>query len=125
MEEIIALVWQHGFSDEDREALENFKSRDGFELISDQDLKGMLAFFKQYPDDFEDLIPIMTDNNSNYICVYFQGQHFGKVCYLSHDEMDLTPFFSSIRVLVEVINRYPEAWDFPEIPADAYDISTK
>lgn len=116
MKEITALLANYGFSEKDREALENFQSRDGFQVINDQDLVAMLDYFKQYPEDFQQLIPIITDGNSNYLCASFQGTDFGKVCYLSHDEADLTMVFSSIASLINVIENHPEAWDFPEIP---------
>ncbi|MEJ2884263.1 SMI1/KNR4 family protein [Pedobacter sp. GR22-6] len=122
MKEITAQLKQYGFPEKDLRALVNFKSRDGFQVIDDQDLSSMLNFFQQYPEDFQHLIPIMSDGNSNYLCVSFHQTDFGKICYLSHDEIDLTPVFSSISQLISVIESHSEAWDFPEIPPSAHDV---
>ncbi|SHG43401.1 SMI1/KNR4 family protein [Pedobacter caeni] len=118
---IIQLLKEYSFLVTDVQSLENFESRDGFEIITDQDLEGMIDFFKQYPDDFEDLLPIITDGNSNYLCVYFKGNDKGKVCHLSHDEMDLSPRFKNIENLIKTINANPEAWDFEELPDGSFD----
>ena len=118
---IIELLKQHQFSALDIESLEDFKSRDGFQRIKDEDLAGMTVFFEQYPQDYGNLLPIMTDDNSNYLCVYFRGAEREKVCHLSHDEIDLTPRFKSIERLIHVIITNPEAWDFEEIPQESFD----
>jgi len=116
MAKIIALLKQYQISDSDSYALENFKSRDGFQVITDDDLEGMMKFFDQYPTDFEGILPIMTDDNSNYLCVYYTGEDKDKVCYLSHDEINLAPKFKSIESLIHIVNENPEAWDFHELP---------
>lgn len=118
---IIELLKQYQFSEIDVQAFESFGSRDGFQKITDEDLEGMLVFFKQYPEDFNKVLPIMTDDNSNYLCVYFKGDHKGKVCHLSHDEIDLTPRFKSIESLIHVIETNPECWDFEELPKGSLD----
>lgn len=118
---IIEVLKQYHFPATDVQVLESFASRDGFQRITNEDLEGMLVFFKQYADDFDEVIPIMTDDNSNYFCVYYKGDNKGKVCYLSHDEIDLTPRFKSIESLFNVIEVHPEAWDFEELPEDSFD----
>lgn len=118
---IIELLKQHQFPPVDVQALENFGSRDGFQSITNEALTGMLAFFEQYPLEYENLLPIMTDDNSNYLCVYFKGNDKGKVCHLSHDEIDLTPRFKSIESLIHIIINNPEAWDFEELPEESFD----
>lgn len=118
---IIELLKQHQFAAVDVQALENFGSRDGFQKITNEDLEGMLVFFEQYPEDYENILPIMTDGNSNYLCVYYKGNDKGKVCHLSHDEIDLTPRFKSIESIIHVIKANPEAWDFEELPEEFFD----
>lgn len=81
----------------------------------------MLEFFNQYSDVFENILPIMADNNSNYLCVYFQGENKGKACYLSHDEIDLSPQFNNIGSLIKAINNNPDSWDFTDIPKECLD----
>jgi hypothetical protein len=120
--EIIKLLVQHQFPAGDINALETFASRDGFQVITDKELDGMWAFFKQYPEDFEDLLPIITDGNSNYLCVYYRGEFTGHVCFLSHDEMNLSPRIASIKRLIAIINAHPTAWDFMDLPDDELDM---
>jgi len=100
---ILDFLEENHFPEADVSALRGFQSRDGFQVIKDEDLSGMLHFFSQYPVDYEGIIPFMTDDNSNYLCVYFEGKDRGKVCYLSHDEYDLTPRFSSIKKLIGIV----------------------
>lgn len=118
---IIELLKQYQFPTIDVQALERFESRDGFQRITDEDLQGMIVFFDQYPEDYENVLPMMTDDNSNYLCVYYKGDDKGKVCHLSHDEIDLTPRFKSIESLIHVIKANPEAWDFEELPEESLD----
>lgn len=118
---IIELLKQYQFPTIDVQALERFESRDGFQRITDEDLEGMIAFFEQYPEDYENILPMMTDDNSNYLCVYYKGDDKGKVCHLSHDEIDLTSRFKSIESLIHVIKANPEAWDFEELPEKSFD----
>ena len=119
---IIELLKQHQFPKIDVQALESFESRDGFQRITNKNLDGMIVFFEQYPEDYENVLPVMTDDNSNYLCVYYKGDDKGKVCHLSHDEIDLTPRFKSIESLIHVIKTNPEAWDFEELPEKSFDV---
>ena len=113
---IIEVLKQYQFPVIDVQALESFVSRDGFQRITNENLEGMVVFFKQYTEDFDEILPIMTDDNSNYFCVYYKGDNKEKVCYLNHDEIDLTPRFKSIESLIHVIGTHPESWDFEELP---------
>ena len=113
---IIQVLKQCQFPIIDVMALEAFVSRDGFQRISNDGLAAMTLFFKQHPEDFEELLPIMTDDNSNFLCVYHKGANKGKVCYLSHQEIDLRPKFTSIESLIHVVAAHPECWDFEELP---------
>ncbi|UNM96353.1 hypothetical protein MMG00_00245 [Ignatzschineria rhizosphaerae] len=96
-------------------SIEDFQSRDGFVVLKEAEFNNMMAFFKDYPENFAELLPIMTDNNSNYLCVYFTGYHRFQVAYLSHDEMDLTPIYPNISSLIQVINQYSECYDIEDI----------
>ncbi|TCC99693.1 SMI1/KNR4 family protein [Pedobacter hiemivivus] len=118
---IIEILEQYQFPVTDVQALESFGSRDGFQRITNENLEGMVVFFKQYPEDFDEVLPIMTDDNSNYFCVYYKGDYKGKVCHLSHDEIDLTPRFKSIESLIHVIRTHPQSWDFGELPERSFD----
>ncbi|GAB1855901.1 hypothetical protein MHTCC0001_07360 [Flavobacteriaceae bacterium MHTCC 0001] len=105
---------------EDLKNLLNYESRDGFELINKTDFENMLKYFEQY-EIYENLIPILTDNNSNYWCLYIGGRLKGTVCYLSHDEINLEPKFKSITKLINVINKNPDAYDFSDLELQNFD----
>ncbi len=104
----------------DLKNLLSYKSRDGFELIEKDDFESMLEYFEQY-EIYENLIPILTDNNSNYWCLYFKGKLKGTVCYLSHDEINLEPKFKNITKLINAINQNPDAYDFSELDSQVFD----
>ena len=104
----------------DLKNLLNYESRDGFELIEKDDFESMLEYFEQY-EIYENLIPILTDNNSNYWCLYVGGRLKGSVCHLSHDEVNLEPKFKNITKLINTINKNPEAYDFSELDIQVFD----
>lgn len=105
---------------DDLKNLLNYESRDGFELIEKDDFESMLEYFEQY-EIYENLIPILTDNNSNYWCLYVGGKLKGTVCHLSHDEVNLEPKFKNITKLINTIDKNPEAYDFSEFDVQVFD----
>lgn len=109
------ILEKYHFPQQDIVNIELFQSRDGFILLEQDEFRNMEGFFAEYPEDFAGLLPIMTDNNSNYICVYFSGSYQFQVALLNHDEMDLSPKFSSLTELISTINQYPECYDIDEI----------
>jgi len=112
---ISIILEQYSFPESDIKAIENFTNRDGFQLLEKGEFNDMINFFKQYPEDFQEIIPIMTDQNSNFICVYIKGENLYKVCYLNHDEINLYPKFKNIYDLIETINNNPGCWDITEL----------
>ncbi len=113
-----------GVKKEDINKLEHFKSRDGFCLLEESDFDEMLEYFEQY-EVYKNLIPIMTDNNSNYWCLYVSGILKGMVCYLSHDGPSLEPKFKDIPKFINAINKNPDAYDFDELDITTFDYPTK
>lgn len=112
---ITDLLNTYQFPSKDVDALGTFISRDGFIILEQEEFESMTSFFSEYPDDFSELLPIMTDNNSNYICVYYVGNYQYQVALLNHDEMDLLPIYSNIYELITVIQRHPECYDIEDI----------
>lgn len=108
------ILEQYFFPESDIEAVEDFTSRDGFELIEKKEFTEILNFFKQNSNDFGEIIPLMTDNQSNYICTYIKGEYKFTVCYLNHDEINLYPKFKNISDLIKIINDNPDCWDITE-----------
>lgn len=81
----------------------------------------MMKFLQQQGDELATIVPVVTDNNSNYLCVFVRGEHAGLVCYLSHDEINLTPIFKNVSNMVKAINEHPDAWDVYDLPATVFD----
>ncbi len=104
-------------SEKDIERLTKYTSRDGFVLVDESECNNVLETFKQYPI-YKNLIPLLTDNNSNYWCLYIDGILKGMVCHLSHVEISLEPKFSTIDHLISTIENNPKAWDY----YDLYDL---
>jgi len=104
--------------------LKKYKSRDGFIIIENNELKEMKNYFNQF-SIYENVIPIMTDNNSNYLCIYVKGIMKGMICHLSHDGIDLSPKFKNISNLIKAIDNYPDVYDFYEFDENILDFPTK
>ena len=104
----------------DLKNLLSYESRDGFELIEKDDFESMVEYFEQY-EIYKNLIPILTDNNSNYWCLYVGGKLKGTVCHLSYDEVNLEPKFKNITKLINTIDKNPEAYDFSELDVQVFD----
>lgn len=131
---LFKLLAEHKIDTNEIAVLSKFQSRDGFVVVDDDDLDGMMAYFKDF-DVYKGLVPVLTDNNSNYLCIYVDGPMKGMVCDFQHDELDLAPKFRNLHNLITTIEKNPEAYDmydldqvnqadFPklmEVPHDVHD----
>lgn len=108
---IATILTHHHFPQNDIDSIQAFKDRDGFCLLEQSEFDAMMAYFKEFTDDFKDSIPIITDNNSNYFCVYTDGEFKHKVWYLSHDELNTTPKTNSISNLIHLIQTHLDCYD--------------
>ncbi|MCY6371756.1 hypothetical protein [Clostridium ganghwense] len=70
---------------------------------------------KQFLDKFEvfkNLIAIWTDDNSNYICMYYSGPLKYRICYLNHEETDVSPQFRNVKTFINELEKDEECdWD--------------
>ena len=98
------------------------RGRDGFIAVEDKDFEEMQDFFNDYK-------VILTDENSNYWCVFVGGARKGMVCHLDHEFQDQQqPRFKSISRLLEVIEQHKEAYDFyelKELSENVFDFPSK
>jgi hypothetical protein len=53
-----------------------------------------------------ELLPIFTNNESDFVGVYTTGLLKGKVALVIHDDLDFTPVFSSIQSFLKIIQEY-------------------
>lgn len=104
----------------DLKKLENFTSRDGFNRLDVSEFNAMMAHFEAY-EVYKNLIPILTDNHSNYWCLYVGGVLKGMVCYLNHAEVSLEPKFKGIYELLQTIEKHPKAYDYHDLEPDVFD----
>lgn len=121
--DIIAALQSNGITDDEINALQEFNPRDGFEFPDENDFKGMMEFLQLQEGEEEmlSIVPILTDNNSNYLCVYIATENKGRVCYLSHDEINLNPIFRDIKNMIKAIVEHPDAWDVYDLPKEVFD----
>lgn len=124
MEHLKKILKKNGFPVTAIAALEKLDSRDGFEPLEADDLEEMMEFFGEQPV-LAELVPILTDNNSNYICTYKSGPLVGKICYFNHGETSLEPKFRNIENLVTAISVNPGSRDFTELPEEILDYPLK
>lgn len=96
--------------------LENYQSRQGFELVDQANFEQMTKHFTNYLAPLH-IIPLMADN-ANYLCVYVDGFLKGKVCEWNHEECYLPPMFRAIDNLLAAIESNPECTDWIHLPKD-------
>lgn len=120
MKYLIDILENRNFDRLSIDRLKTFISRDGFKIVGKKDFVEMEDVLKEFLV-YENIIPIMTDNNSNYVGLYIDGILKGKVCYLSHEENSLEPKFKSIANLIDAINANSKCWELEELPETAFD----
>lgn len=80
-------------------------------LLNQEEMAEMLEFMSDL-DGFQDLIPVWTDDNSNYVCIYGRGPLSHRVCYMNHEETDLSPGFRSVGSFLAALETDPQNdWD--------------
>ncbi len=117
---VIKLFEQLDLNREEIFCLEGFQPRDGFLFLTENEERQMLDLFSEF-NVYQHLFPILTDQNSNYWCIYKSGILKGMVCYLSHDELSLEPKFYNIYQLLHVIEQYPELYDYDDLDINMFD----
>ncbi|NGZ77677.1 HEAT repeat domain-containing protein [Saccharibacillus alkalitolerans] len=102
-------------------------------LMGEEEIREMLDAIGGI-DVFRYLLPLWTDDNSNYAAVYFGGPLEGRVCYLNHGETDNSPAFRSVESFVarleqderqdwdDLQKEYPYPADVPQSEADARSV---
>ena len=117
---VLNYFLKSGIDKEDLKTLQCFNSRDGFVIIDEFEFEEIIEYFGQY-EVYSNLIPVLTDNNSNYWCVYVGGILSGMVCYLDHNELSLEPKFNGVYELINTINQNPDAYDFYELENSVFN----
>ncbi len=76
-----------------------------------------LADFISEIEVFQDIIPLWTDNNSNYVGLHIQGACKYRVSYINHEKTDLSPGFRSISSFITELEQHPN-FDWHELKKD-------
>ncbi|WP_017426597.1 hypothetical protein [Paenibacillus sp. ICGEB2008] len=95
-------------------------------LLSEQELAESIEWMAQI-EVFKYIIPLWTDDHSNYVGLYVEGPLAYKLCYINHEETDLSPRYRSTASLIAELEQNPELdWEQlrQDYPSDN-DISTE
>lgn len=83
-------------------------------LLSFEEATEMYLYINK-DDNISEVFPLWTDDNSNYIGVYMFGALTGKVCFIDHEETDLSPVYPNVETLIKILLESPEI-DWCELP---------
>ncbi|KAF6582359.1 HEAT repeat domain-containing protein [Paenibacillus sp. EKM211P] len=95
-------------------------------LLSEQELSESIEWMTQIKV-FKHIVPLWTDDHSNYVGLYVEGPLAYKLCYINHQETDLSPMYRSTASLIAELEQNPELdWEQlrKDYPSDN-DISTE
>jgi hypothetical protein len=67
-----------------------------------------VADFLSEMEVYQDIIPLWTDDHSNYIGLYVGGACQYRICYINHEETDVSPAFRSIASFIQRIELHPD-----------------
>lgn len=76
-------------------------------LIDLEEIVELLEFLSDV-EVFHNIIPLWTDDNSNYVGVFYKGPLKYRVCYIDHEETDISPCFRSVSSFIRTIEQNPE-----------------
>lgn len=65
--------------------------------------------------NISEVLPLWTDDSSNYVGVYMFGPLTGKVCFINHEEIDLSPVYPNVQTFIKILLEN-SASDWYELP---------
>ena len=89
----------------DSDFLKEFTPKGNVRLMQEEEFATTQEWLSAYALGAE-LLPIFTNNESDFVGVYTTGLLKGKVALVIHDALDFTPAFSSIQSFLKVIEQY-------------------
>lgn len=89
----------------DSDFLKEFTPKGNVMLMQEEEFATTQEWLSAYSLGAE-LLPIFTNNESDFVGVYTTGLLKGKVALVIHDALDFTPIFSSIQSFLKVIEQY-------------------
>lgn len=124
MNHLKEVLVKHGIASSAIAKLEAFESRPGFSGLADEEFKEMQAYLGSFPV-YQFLVPFLTDDNSNYYCLYVDGPLKGMVCYLNHEELDLAPRFRSLSSFIDILNNHPGSNGLEDFEDRVFDFPSR
>lgn len=108
--------WNEDLPDDIIDALKSHvikqQDNDFYLRIMNTDETTELMEFMSDIEEFQNIIPLWTDDNSNYVGFYYQGPIKYRVCYVSHEETDLSPAFRSLHTFIAALEQNADLdWD--------------
>jgi len=99
-------------------------------MLKPEEVREMLDALSDF-EVFESILPLWTDDNSNYIALYVDGPLKYRICYLNHEETDNSPVFRSVGNFIRELEKdRQQDWedlnkDYPSLAsqADLEDLS--
>ncbi|MDY8023108.1 HEAT repeat domain-containing protein [Paenibacillus polymyxa] len=76
-------------------------------LMNEQELAEGIKWMAQI-EVFKLIVPLWTDDHSNYVGIYVEGPLAYKLCYISHEETDVSPIYRSAASLIAELEQHPE-----------------
>ncbi|MGE7112536.1 hypothetical protein [Lysinibacillus sp. NPDC047702] len=83
-------------------------------LLSFEEATEMYLYLNEDINSSE-VFPLWTDNDSNYVGVYMFGSLTGKVCFINHEEIDLSPVYPNVQTFIKILLENHES-DWYELP---------
>ncbi|MED4729634.1 HEAT repeat domain-containing protein [Aneurinibacillus migulanus] len=71
-------------------------------LMNGDEIIELLSYLREN-NAYKDICPFWTDDHSNYVAIYISGPLKYRVCYVDHEETDLSPAFRSIDTFIHAV----------------------
>jgi hypothetical protein len=118
------VLIKYSIASSDIDKLGAFESRDGFVVLDKEEFEETQDYLGNFPV-YQSLVPFMTDDNSNYCCLYVDGPLKNMTCYLNHEELDLSPRFRSLSSFIDTINNHPRSYDINDFEDHIFDFPSR
>lgn len=116
-EEVVKVLERHAGVQQQREFV--------LRILKSEEVREMLDALSDF-EVFESILPLWTDDSSNYVAIYVDGPLKHRICYLNHEETDNSPAFRSVENFIHELEKDEQQdWedlnkDYPSLAAEAY-----
>ncbi|MGR6542601.1 HEAT repeat domain-containing protein [Paenibacillus tundrae] len=95
------------------------KQKDQNYLLRSMEIEEVIemADFMSEMEVYQGIIPLWTDDHSNYIGLQVQGACQYRISYINHEETDVSPGFRSVQSFISKLEQHP-SYDWDELNKD-------